>query len=186
MPQTQFTSVEIDPGVVELARKYFDVKVTPQQQIVIKDGRLFLHGTRARYDIIFIDAYRGAFVPFHLTTHEFYTLAKSRLNPGGCVLQNVDPSTLLFDATMATMTKVFANVETMQAGGNIVVIGYDGPRRNAATWQQLAQAAQAKYRFIYSLQTLAGWMRNVGWDRGTRPLTDDFAPAEILNMEDRR
>jgi spermidine synthase len=185
MPQTSFTSVEIDPGVVELARKYFDVKVTPQQQIVIKDGRLFLHGTQDRYDIIFVDAYRGAFVPFHLTTQEFYRLARSRLTPGGCVVQNVDPSTLLFDATMATMRSVFANLETVQAGGNVVVIGYDGPKRDLGVWRQRAEAAQARYKFHYALPALVDDMQAVDWNRNTRPLTDDFAPAEILNMEDR-
>ena len=39
--------------------------------------------------IVLIDAYRGPFVPFHLLTKEFYALVKSRLAPGGVVVQNV-------------------------------------------------------------------------------------------------
>jgi spermidine synthase len=186
MPQTDFTTVEIDPGVVQLARKHFDVRTDAHQHIVEKDGRLFLHGIRTRYDIVFIDAYRGAFVPFHLTTQEFYRLAKSRLNPGGCVVQNVDPTTLLFDSTMATMASVFANLETVVAGGNIVIIGYDGPKRDGKAWLARATAAQQRWRFGYSLPALARQMQRVDWKRNTRPLTDDFAPSEILNMEERR
>ena len=185
MPDTDFTTVEIDPGVIELAQKYFDVHVGPRQHIVERDARLFLHGANAKYDLIFVDAYRGYFVPFHLTTQEFYELAKSRLTPGGCLLQNVDPSTLLFDATMATIGKVFANVETVQAGGNIVIVAYDGPKRDAGAWAASAAAAQSRYRFAYDLTGLVRAMQPMAWNHAARPLTDDFAPAEILNMETR-
>ena len=185
MPQTDFTTVEIDPGVIELAQKYFDVHVGARQHIVERDARLFLHGTSAKYDLIFVDAYRGYFVPFHLTTQEFYALAKSRLAPGGCLLQNVDPSTLLFDATMATIAKVFANLETVQAGGNTVIVAYDGPKRDAVVWAASAAAAQNHYHFTYDLTSLVRAMRPMAWNHAAQPLTDDFAPAEILNMENR-
>lgn len=185
MPATDFTTVEIDPGVIQMAQKYFDVHVTPKQHIVEKDARLFLNANPAKYDLVFVDAYRGAFVPFHLTTQEFYRLAKAHLNPGGCLLQNVDPGTLLFDAIMATLTKVFQNVETLPANGNIIVIGYDGPKRDANTWQAAATAAQQRYKFAYDLGGLARGIKPMPWNHGAAALTDDFAPAEILNMEDR-
>ena len=185
MPQTDFTTAEIDPGVIQLAQKYFDVHITPRQHIVERDARQFLLHARTPYDLIFVDAYRGYYVPFHLTTQEFYTLAKSRLAPGGCLLQNVDPSTLLFDAIMATMTRVFTNVETMQAGGNIVVVAYDGPKHDAASWAARATAAEQRYHFTYDLAAVARTIRPVPWNHGARALTDDFAPAEILNMERR-
>ncbi len=184
MPDTDFTTVEIDPGVIQMAQKYFDVHQTPHQHIVEKDARLYLNGVTAKYDLIFVDAYRGAFVPFHLTTQEFYALAKSHLTPGGCLLQNVDPSTLLFDSVMATMSKVFANVETLPARGNIVVIAYDRPKRDANAWLAAAAATQQRYKFAYDLSGFARAIHTMAWNHGAAPLTDDFAPAEILNMED--
>ena len=39
------------------------------------------HG--ARYDLIFVDAYRQPYVPFYLATREFFRLARERLAPGG-------------------------------------------------------------------------------------------------------
>ena len=185
MPDTDFTEVEIDPGVIAMAEKYFDVSEGPHVHIIERDGRLFLNHAGNPYDLIFVDAYRGWFVPFHLTTKEFYALAKSRLAPGGCLVQNIDPSTLLFDAIMATMTRVFANVETVKANGNIVVIAYDGPRRDGDWWWDHAFDAQKRYQFAYDLRDLGRDFKVMTWDKNTAPLTDDFAPAEILNMERR-
>lgn len=185
MLATDFTTVEIDPGVIALAKKYFDVRESPHDNIVEGDARLFLNRTDARYDQIFVDAYRGWFVPFHLTTKEFYALAKSKLAPGGCLLQNVDPGTLLFDADMATLSQVFANVDTVRANGNIVIVAYDGTKRDDNAWRGAAEAAQNRYHFAYDLTVLARAFETMPWDRKTVPLTDDYAPAEILNMEKR-
>ena len=76
-------------------------------------------------------------------------------------------------------------METLPAGGNIVVIAYDGPRRDARAWQTNATAAQQRYHFTYDLAGLARAMQPMTWNHATVPLTDDFAPAEILNMENR-
>lgn len=185
MPKTDFTEVELDPGVIKLAKKYFDVREGPHHRIVERDGRLFLNRASTPYDVIFVDAYRGWFVPFHLTTKEFYALAKSKLAPGGCLVQNVDPSSLLFDATMATLSHVFANVETMRARGNIVIFAYDGAKRDANAWRARAQAAQNRYRFAYDLTEMVSQFEAMPWDKKALPMTDDFAPAETLNMEKR-
>jgi spermidine synthase len=42
-----------------------------------------------RYDAIFVDAYRQPYIPFYLTTREFFRLVRARLNPGGAVVVNV-------------------------------------------------------------------------------------------------
>ena len=98
LPDTAILAVEIDKDVVELAKKYFQLQGDPaSMRAVVADGRSFLMRDNDRWDIVLIDAYRGPFVPFHLLTKEFYTLVKSRLAPGGVVVQNIEPSTMLFD-----------------------------------------------------------------------------------------
>src|SRR5262252_1130951 len=42
LPNVAITSVELDPAVVQLARKYFGVRDEPNFQVVNRDGRLFL------------------------------------------------------------------------------------------------------------------------------------------------
>ena len=97
LPDTGILAIELDKDVVELAKKYFKFQETARLRTVVSDGRAFLLKDSEKWDVILIDAYRGPFVPFHLLTKEFYTLVKSRLNPGGVVVQNIEPSTMLFD-----------------------------------------------------------------------------------------
>ena len=129
MPKLDITCVELDPAVVDLAQKHFGVKPEDKFKIVTADGRSYLTKSRESWNVIMIDAYRGPFVPFHLLTEEFYKVVKSKLKPGGVVVQNVEPSTMMFDSAITTISKVFANVEVLDAGGNIVTVAYDGPKR---------------------------------------------------------
>ena len=126
LPDTAILAVEIDKDVVDLAKKYFKFTETARLRTVVADGRAFLIRDRETWDVILIDAYRGPFVPFHLLTKEFYTLVKSRLSPGGVVVQNIEPSTMLFDSASATLKSVFPSVDLYDGGGNVVAVGYEG------------------------------------------------------------
>ena len=44
----------------------------PQLREFAEDARPFLRGTNERYDSIFVDAYRQPYIPFYLTTREFF------------------------------------------------------------------------------------------------------------------
>ena len=132
LPQVTADVADLDPAVIALAQKYFAVTPNERLRISNKDGRVFLNQTKDKFDVILLDAYRGPFVPFHLTTQGLYRLVKSRLNEGGVVAQNVEPSTMFFDSAYATMKSVFANVDAFDAGANIVLVGYGGERLNHA------------------------------------------------------
>ena len=133
---------------------------------VVADGRSFLMRDNDRWDIILIDAYRGPFVPFHLLTKEFYTLVKSRLAPGGVVVQNIEPSTMLFDSATATLNSVFPSVDLYDGGGNVVAVGYDGPSMRQADLMARAAAMQSRYNLRYDLRTIvAGAARAQPADR---------------------
>jgi spermidine synthase len=178
LPDTAILTVELDKDVVDLAKKYFKFKETARLRTVISDGRAFLLKDREKWDVVLIDAYRGPFVPFHLLTKEFYTLVKSRLNPGGVVVQNIEPSTMLFDSATATLNSVFPAVDLYDGGGNVVAVGHDAPIPQA---QVLARAAavQERYKLRYDVRKMIAERRIL-----TRPtgkiLTDDFAPVETM------
>jgi len=181
MPGVHVDVAELDPKVIELAGKYFGIRTGGPVHIYNADGRIFIRNTPTHYDIIMLDAYRGPFVPFHLTTKEFYQLVQRKLTTGGVVVQNIDPTTLFYDSTLATMRSVFANVDVYQAEGNVVLIGYNGPRLSNADLARRAQARQAQFRFKYNLGAMVS-------ERDSNPaitgkgkvLTDDFAPVEML------
>ena len=190
LPDTQITSVELDPTVVELAKKYFTVKDDDHFKQVVKDGRLFLADTKDHYDIILIDAYRGPFVPFHLLTQQFYQLVKDHLSDGGVVAQNVEPTTMLFDSAVKTIHSVFPQIEFYSAEGNVVTVAYPGKFETQDELAKTAAERQAKYHFRYELPTLLAARKRFPPDIGPMNadapvLTDDFAPVEALKAIDR-
>src|SRR5204862_147093 len=88
-PQARIDGVELDPDVTAVGRRYFGLDDNPRLHVVTADARPFLRSTKARYDLIVVDAYRPPYVPFYLATQEFFRLARSRLAPGGAIVLNV-------------------------------------------------------------------------------------------------
>jgi len=112
-PETDVDGVEIDGELSDIGRKYFDLRARPGLRLFAEDARPFLRRIDRRYDAIFVDAYRQPYIPFYLTTREFFELARDRLNPGGVVIVNVghpEGSDGLEKVLSATVGSVFANV----------------------------------------------------------------------------
>lgn len=179
VPTLSVTTVELDPEVVAMAAKHFDVRPSARLKVVTSDGRIHLTQARDRYDIIIVDAYRGTFVPFHLTTQQFFILTKRRLNPGGCVVQNIAPNVVLTEVMIATLQSVFDNVDTYDIAGSVIAIAYDGPPKTTPQISARATALQTQYRFTHPLPALVRTRRTPAKSQ-RRPLTDDFAPVEHL------
>jgi spermidine synthase len=185
MPQTRITCVELDPVVIEFAQRYFGVRPGPRLQVVARDGRLFLRQTQDTYDIIMVDAYRGTFVPFHLLTREFFHIVKRKLKPGGACVQNIETSAMLYDAAIATLRSVFANVDIYQADGNVVAVAYDGPAKTSAQLRERAEAVQTANNLRYPIPAMVARRRPATGRVTARVLTDDFAPVESLRAIER-
>lgn len=162
LPDVQITAIELDPDVVDLSRKYFGIKEEPNFHVITRDGRVFLAESKAKYDIILIDAYRGPFVPFHLLTTEFYRIVKEHLAEGGVMAQNIEPSTMLFDSAVNTVHAVFPAVEFYDAsdnggsaltgqdvGGNAVLVAYDAMGRSDRELTDAAKKLQSAYHLRY-------------------------------------
>ena len=181
IPDLQISAVELDFEIVRLAKKYYGLDKSDRFKIFTMDGRVHLLRNKARHDIIFIDAYRGPFVPFHLMTKEFFRLAKKRLQEGGVVVQNIEPSTMLYDRTIATLADVFDQVEVYRAGGNVVAVAYDGPAKTIKDLLARAQQIQSQYKFRYSIPDLIEERAMLlDYDTKQPALTDDFAPVNTL------
>jgi spermidine synthase len=56
-PGLRIDVVEIDPVVVRLADRYFDIRAGDGVSIITADGLKFLTETRNRYDVIYLDAF---------------------------------------------------------------------------------------------------------------------------------
>ena len=90
-PVVRATMVEIDRGVVDLARQYlpsickgaFD---DPRTDLVIADGARFVAETEARYDVILIDSTDPIGPGEVLFRRHFYAGCKRCLRPGGILV----------------------------------------------------------------------------------------------------
>ncbi|HTS01617.1 MAG TPA: fused MFS/spermidine synthase, partial [Thermoanaerobaculia bacterium] len=130
-PDVAITGVEIDPVVLELARRHFDLD-GPDLAIREEDARAFLARTRRRFGAIAVDVFRGPHVPFHCATREFFALARSRLEPGGAVMMNVavlSAHDRALTGLLNTVASVFAETRTWHPEGskNWFVLASDTP-----------------------------------------------------------
>jgi spermidine synthase len=111
-PRTRVDGVEIDPELSEIGRRYFDMN-NPRLHLFHEDARPFLRRINARYDVISVDAYRQPYIPFYLTTREFFELVRDHLAPGGVVIVNAghpERQNQLEKVLSATMSEVFPHI----------------------------------------------------------------------------
>jgi spermidine synthase len=112
-PRTRIDAVEIDGDLFDIGKRYFGLRERPGVRLVADDARPFLRRTGDRYDAIFVDAYRQPYIPFHLSTREFFELVRDRLAPGGVMLINIghpDTSDDLERVLTATVRSAFPHV----------------------------------------------------------------------------
>jgi spermidine synthase len=116
-PDARIDVVEIDPGMTDIARKYFRLSDDPQLNIIHEDGRTYLNrAVRNKYDVVLIDAFGSMFtVPYQLTTVEAVRNVRDSLNENGVVIFNLGSSMSgrgsgFFRSELATYRAVFPRV----------------------------------------------------------------------------
>ncbi len=76
--------VELDPEITKAAYRFFNLAEQEGLNVINEDGRIYLHKSTKKYDLIFIDAYiDNLYIPFQLSTKEFFELTNSRLKEEG-------------------------------------------------------------------------------------------------------
>lgn len=115
------TGVELDPQIIAVGQEYFGM-TQPNLTAVAADGRRWLAGqpATATWDVIAIDAYRPPYIPFHLTTVEFFALVQQHLRAEGVVAINVGRTATnyaLVDALAATLYQHFPTVYAIDEPG---------------------------------------------------------------------
>ena len=111
-PGIELTGVEIDPDILAAGRRYFHLEDAHANEVV-SDARYWLATQAGDYDVMVLDAYRQPYIPFQLTTREFFQQVRDHLNPGGVVAVNVGRTATdfrLVDALASTMAAVYPTV----------------------------------------------------------------------------
>ncbi len=172
--------VEIDPLLIDVGRDFFGLDL-PNVRPVAADARAWLQRDSGRYAVIAVDAYRQPYIPFHLTTVEFFTLARQRLSDDGVLVINVGHSLTdfrLLDALAATLRQVFPTVYAISpdVAYNSLLVATVRPSRLADYTAHAARVEQPLLREV--VERLEGRVRV--WQGEGLVLTDDHAPVEQI------
>jgi spermidine synthase len=192
-PSANIDIAEIEPSLFDLGKQYFNVPNDPHLNNIVEDGRRLLYDSPKKYDMMFSDAY-GSFysTPEHLTTKEFFQIAKKRLSEKGVFIANVigdtsssEPS--MFLSEMRTFREVFPNSYFFAVRGldysapqNIIFVGYDGPEQVNFSSSTIKRD---KNPIIAELAAHQIDPEKLNLGRYTL-LTDDFSPVEYLTAQE--
>lgn len=174
--------VEIDGTIVKLAQQYFHMD-EPNLHVIVEDGRYYLQNTKVLYDEIGIDAYQQPYVPFQLTTREFFQEVRSHLTPTGVAVINAGRTCCdfrLVEALAQTMRSVFTNVYIIdtQRFENSLVIGTNAPTLLSDFYSNTASLSNPMLKSIADASIEYGHIRE---EKTTNVyFTDDRAPVEQL------
>jgi len=89
LPEAHIDVVEIDPVVLEVARKDLGFREDAHLVVHIADGREYIETASDTWDVIVLDAYGAEDIPAHLATRPFYEAVRRRLAAGGLLAANV-------------------------------------------------------------------------------------------------
>lgn len=182
-PAIQVDAVEIDPQVIEAGRRYFGLRLDdPRLRVHIADARRWLVVNRGAFDIVQVDLYQGGpYVPFYLTTLEFFREVRDHMAPGGLLMDNVfdaGSAREILMATVATMARVFPSVMVFSDdAGSHSVLGFRDRQSLAGVRERLLNvpAQSAHFKFAHRV---AARLREVMPPHGTPVFTDDRAPID--------
>jgi spermidine synthase len=182
MPDVAIDTVEIDPGVIAAAKRYFGMRESDKVRFLEGDGRVFLNRHKETYDLILVDAFHGGYVPFHLLTKEFYALVKQRLTATGAAAFNIHDGTKLYASTLLTLASVFPTVHLYPSGeGEVIAIVTAPPAPDDETLQRRAAALQERHNFRFALPQLLARRTDRRPAQKGELLTDDFAPVNLYD-----
>jgi spermidine synthase/tetratricopeptide (TPR) repeat protein len=166
-PVERADAVEIEPAMVEASRFFDPWSGAPlddtRARVILDDGRTYLSGTPERYDVIISEPSNPWISGVsNLFTHEFFSAAKSALEPGGRLLQWVQVYGLPADGLRSVLAAVRAEFP------HVYVFSY-----------------QASFGDLLLLASLEPLRRDFlpRWEQLTPSVRDDLARVDILTID---
>jgi spermidine synthase len=188
LPNTKIDVVEIDPAVVRVARKFFGFTPDERTTVIEADGRVFVKRAvreKRQYDLVMLDAFDHEYIPEHLLTREFLQEVASLLTTQGVLAANTFSSSRLYDHESVTYAAVFGSFYNLRQD-NRVILASKGPLPTMATIQRNAARFEKAYEsFTIDVDRMVRmFSTNVDWNTQARVLTDQYSPANLLNLKE--
>ncbi len=192
LPHVIIDCTEIDPAVVEMATRFFGLRLDERLRVHTADGRRWLE-TADPYDFLFVDVFldRG-YVPYRLSTVEFYELCRRKLTPGGVLVVNLLTEDDYLTSRVVTLQQVFAEVWicALDEGNTLLFAVNEPPGRTPLKHEALIQrttALQEKQHFAFPLATRALTLTQDASKAGldltdAQPFYDDNPPDGYFDL----
>lgn len=198
-PESYIDNVEIDESVIKVAKQYFDYLENDHIKTFSQDGRVFVKRAllkKKQYDWIILDAFNGDYIPEHLMTKEYLQETKQLLSQNGILTANTFSSSELYKYESATYKAVFGDffqVKNPNSNNRIILVQNNGIDKNFNTAKtadlkgDTTTPLAVKLKAIgVDLTLLRKNMKSTAitqnWDEDSPILTDQFSPANLLNL----
>ncbi|MGB1262980.1 MAG: spermidine synthase [Cognaticolwellia sp.] len=192
-PEASITNVEIDPAVIKVARDYFSFFENERITASAQDGRIFVKRAtikKQQYDWIILDAFNGDYIPEHLMTQEFLQETKQLLSEDGVLAANTFSASELYHFESATYKAVFGDFFNVRNNNNSnrIILASKKPLPHDEVIAERAKSLDAKLKvFDVNIKAISRKITSTAttqdWPEDTRLLTDQYSPANLLNIE---
>jgi len=154
--------------------------------VFVKDARVGISQSNQQYDIVSVDAYRPPYIPWHLTTKEFFTEVYQHLTDKGTVVINVArifDDRRLVDTLYTTISSVFPSAYVIDIPNtlNTIIFATKKPTEFNNLLLNYLHISEDKN----SLEILINALEVAILNQKPNPsngilLTDDYAPIEKI------
>jgi len=186
-PNATIDAVEIDPAVVRNGAAVLRLQARRGARTTVyeEDGRVFVKRMQRRgvkYDLVVLDAYDHEYIPEHMLTLEFLQEVKSILGERGVLAGNTFSSSKLYHHESATYYAAFGDFYALKTNNRVIMVRMGGLPDRA----ELARNADALEARLSAVGVDKAWVLphfeiERGWPPGTRVLTDQYSPSNLLN-----
>lgn len=178
--------IELDREIVDLGAEFFGMNeaAMPELTTRVGDGRFLLNRIDKQYTVVAIDAYRPPYIPWHLTTVEFFSEVKDRLSASGVVAINVgrtDTDRRLVDALSQTLLEVFPSVHAIDVpqSFNTILAATIRPTSASNLQANLSALGDSAHPMLHHILSAAA-LNLAPLAESDIVFTDDRAPVETL------
>lgn len=178
-PGVKIDGVELDPAVSQIAEQNF-APFPPSVTLHHTDGRVFLRQTDQRYQVIIIDAYKELAIPAHLSSREFFALAKERLSPDGILALNINATSdesEVYQRFIATLQSEYDSVYKLKIpqAYNYLIVASNRPNNLNRDLAAMDPPSGLRKYFDYTAQQMT-----LTSPSPARIITDDQPLTEII------
>lgn len=184
-PACQIDAVEIDPAIVEVAKRFFYFSPTDKTHVYEEDGRVFVKRAlrkELKYDLVMLDAFDHEYIPEHMLTREFLQEVRGILSEKGVLAANTFSSSRLYSHESATYYSVFGDFYNLKKNNRVILLRKGG----LPSMVEISNNAHLLEEKLRPFGTGSEWLLPLfqvdkDWALDARILTDQYSPSNLLN-----